>query len=159
MALKLPHITKSAKSLKMKIQYTKKRLRGNLIIGLFWLTLSIAKSVLSSYENFIDYFFILMAVMYLGQYFYEWRNQYLNIADKQIEVNYPFGKKINLSEINWIKKFAGDYILKTDKKDLTINTQIIDNVSLNDLNEILAKLDLPPDKTPFANNDYTRSHA
>lgn len=143
----------------MKIRYTKKRLRGILIIGLLWLALSIAKGVLNTFDHWTDFFFILMAVLYLGQYFYEWRNQYLTIDSEFIKVNSSFGKKIRLSEISWIKKFAGDYILKTATKELTINTQIIDKVSLNELNEILAKLELPSDKTPFANNSYNSSYS
>ncbi|MBT8281106.1 MAG: hypothetical protein KJO16_05975 [Muriicola sp.] len=134
----------------MKIKYTKKRLRANLFVGLLWLTISILKWIFNDYVNWMDGFFLAMALLYLGQYFYEWRNQYLKITKDQIAVNYPFGKKINMSEIYWIKKFAGDYILKTDKKELTINTQIIDKDSLKNLNEILAKIDLPVDRTPFA---------
>ncbi len=53
-----------------------------------------------------------------------------------------FGKKLNLTEIKSIKKFAGDYILKTDNKELTINTQMIDSNSLTDLNTELEKLDV-----------------
>ena len=143
----------------MKIRYTKKRLRANLILGLLWLALGLAKGLFSVFDDWTDFFFFGMAILYLGQYLNEWQNQYLSIDQDQIKVNYPFGKKINLSDINRIKKFAGDYIIKTDKKELTINTQIIDRESLNDLNEVLAKLDLPPDKTPFANNAYNPSPA
>ncbi|CAZ98557.1 Conserved hypothetical protein [Zobellia galactanivorans] len=62
-----------------------------------------------------------------------------------------YGKKINLNEINWIKKFAGDYTLKTETKELKINTELIDKTSLTELNSILKELNLPADKTPFAN--------
>jgi len=144
----------SANTFYMKIRYSKKRLRANLFLGLICLTLGILKWIFDDYGNWTDSFFFGMALLYLGQYFYEWRNQYLHITKEQIVVNYPFGRKVKLSEIYSIKKFAGDYILKTGKKDLTINTQIIDKDSLNDLNEILATLNLPPDKTPFANNAY-----
>jgi len=57
-------------------------------------------------------------------------------------VNGPFGKKLILTEIKRIKKFAGDYILKTDEKELTINTQIIDPNSLAELNAELKKLNV-----------------
>ncbi|MEX2349836.1 MAG: hypothetical protein WD554_03060 [Flavobacteriaceae bacterium] len=57
-----------------------------------------------------------------------------------------------MSEVIWIKKFAGEYILKTEKDEMTINTEVIDENSLTELNRLLEKLNLPPDKTPFANN-------
>jgi hypothetical protein len=47
-----------------------------------------------------------------------------------------------MTEIKRIKKFAGDYILKADKKELTINTQIIDPKSLVELNIELEKLNV-----------------
>ena len=57
-------------------------------------------------------------------------------------MNSPFGKKLNLIEIKRIKKFAGDYILKTDEKELAINTQIINPSSLAELNAVLEKLNV-----------------
>ena len=80
--------------------------------------------------------------MYLGLYFYQKNYKYLTIENGIINVNGPFGKKLNLTEIKRIKKFAGDYILKTDKKELTINTQIIDPNSLAELNAELEKLNV-----------------
>jgi len=143
----------------MKVRYKKKKMRFNLIYGIIWAVFGLLSLNYGEENEWTDYVFILMAVLYLGQYFYEWRNQYLTIDSEFIKVNSSFGKKIRLSEISWIKKFAGDYILKTATKELTINTQIIDKVSLNELNEILAKLELPSDKTPFANNSYNSSHS
>ena len=98
-----------------------------------------------------------MALLYLGQYIYEWQNQYLTITHDEIKVNNLFRKRIKLSDISRIKKFAGDYKIFANGKIITVNTQIIDQYSLNELNEFLAKLNLPPDKTPFANNGYDSS--
>lgn len=57
-------------------------------------------------------------------------------------MNGPLGKKLKLTEIKRIKKFAGDYILKTDKKELTINTQFIEPNSMVELNAELEKLNI-----------------
>lgn len=66
----------------------------------------------------------------------------MSIENGILTVNGPLGKKLNLTEIKRVKKFAGDYILKSDKKDLTINTQIIDPNSLAELNAELEKLNV-----------------
>jgi hypothetical protein len=66
----------------------------------------------------------------------------VTIENGIINVNGPFGKKLNLNEVKRIKKFAGDFILKTDNKEMTINTQIIEPTSLSELNEELEKLDV-----------------
>lgn len=49
-------------------------------------------------------------------------------------------KKIELSKIKQIEKFAGEYILKTDKTELTINMKLIDTNSLTELNAVLDNL-------------------
>lgn len=49
---------------------------------------------------------------------------------------------MNLSEIKQIKKFTGDYILKTDKKELTINTEYLDPKSREKLVGELKKLEV-----------------
>lgn len=143
----------------MKIKFKKKILRVNLILGLVWIVLGTLSIVTNDELRWTDYGYLVIGILYVGHYLYDLTNQYLTVENGAIRKNglYGFRKKIILNEINWIKKFAGDYILKTAEKELTINTQIIDKDSLNDLNKILAKLDLPPDKTPFANT-YNTSH-
>ncbi len=126
----------------MKIKYKKKRLNHNLIFGILWLTISLLGIFTKDNPYWTDYGFLIISILYLGTYFYEKKNQYLTIKKGQILVNQPFGKKIILAEIKRIKKFAGDYILKTDKKELTINTQIIDPNSLAELNNELEKLNV-----------------
>ena len=83
-----------------------------------------------------------MAVLYSGLYIYQKERQYLLIEKGFIKYNRPNGKQVNLSEIKAIKKFAGDYILKSDKDDFRIDTQVIDPASLEDLNAALHKLEV-----------------
>ena len=84
----------------------------------------------------------MFGILYLILYLNQKRNKYLTIENGILKINGSFGKKINLNEIKQIKKFAGDYILKSDKKKLTINTQIIDPNSLVELNAELEKLNV-----------------
>lgn len=126
----------------MKIGYKKKHLNVNLIFGLVWLIMFFVGVFEKEEPNWTDYGWIIISLMYLGSYFYQKNYKYLTIENGIINVNGPFGKKLNLTEIKRIKKFAGDYILKTDKKELTINTQIIEPNSLSELNAELEKLNV-----------------
>ncbi|APY09882.1 hypothetical protein BWZ22_00875 [Seonamhaeicola sp. S2-3] len=126
----------------MKIGYKKKHLNVNLILGLVWLIWFFVGVFEKKEPNWTDYGWIVISIMYLGLYFYQKNYKYLTIENGIINVNGPFGKKLNLTEIKRIKKFAGDYILKTDKNELTINTQIIDPNSLAELNKELEKLNV-----------------
>lgn len=83
-----------------------------------------------------------MSVLYLGLYFYQRENQYLLIENGFIKYNTLYGRKLDLSEIKAIRKFAGDYVLKSDKKDFKIDTQVIDPDSLVHLNAELNKLEV-----------------
>ena len=116
----------------------------NLIFGLVWLVFAIVQLFILDYENsnWIKYGWFGISLMYISVYLYEYFNQYLTIENGIIKKNSLFGKKINLNEIKRIKKFAGDYIIKTDKTELTINMQIIDPESLTDLNTELQKLNV-----------------
>jgi len=138
----------------MKISFKKKRLYSNLIIGIVWTTLGIFNVIDNDSFRWLDYGYLVIGVLYIGHYLFDLSNQYLLLENGTIRKNklYGFGKKINLKEINFIKKFAGDYILKTPTKELTINTELIEEKSLIELKRILTELNLPNEKTPFSNS-------
>ena len=126
----------------MKIRYKKKRLKYNLIFGIVWLIFGLLGIFTKEKPFQTDYGYLVISILYITTYFYDKKNQYLTIKNGVIYQNYPFGKKANLNEINRIKKFAGDYILKTDNVELTINTLIIDQESLEKQDSELEKLNL-----------------
>ena len=135
----------------MKIRYKKKRLRINFLIVIAWGILFVLTAFFISQRRWTDYVNIVLFFFYTINFIYEYKNQYLTIADDTITENLLFQtKKMNLNEIIKVKNFAGDYILKTSQKELIINTQIIDPDSLIDLNAVLEQLELPADRTPFA---------
>jgi len=135
----------------MKIKYKKKRNYINLALGLFWILLGVISFIQDDSIRWTDYAYLLAGTLYIGQFLWDITNQYLTVENGIIKKNTPFGKKINLNEINWIKKFAGDYTLKTETEELKINTELIEEKSLSELNRILTELNLSPEKTPFAN--------
>ena len=126
----------------MKIGYKKRHLNINLILGIIWLVWFFVFDFNKEEMNWNDYGWLVISIAYLSIYFYKRQNKYLTIENGILKINGSFGKKISLTEITRIKKFAGDYILKTDKKKLTINTQIIDPKSLEELNAELEKLNV-----------------
>ncbi|WP_136468279.1 hypothetical protein [Flagellimonas onchidii] len=135
----------------MKIRFKKKRLYSNLILGIIWTGLGLYNLLEEDNLRTFDYGYLAIGVLYLAHYIYDLTNQYLTIENGMIW-KHAFGKKIRLDEISWIKKFAGDYILKTESKELHIDTNLIKESSLTKLNKTLEELNLSSDKTPFANN-------
>lgn len=126
----------------MKISYKKRNMNINLILGLMWLVCFFIGILTKDEDNWTNYGMIVISVMYLIRYFYQRENKYLTIENGLIKENGPFGKKIKLTDINQIEKYAGDYILKTEKTKLTINTHIIEPNSLAELKNELDKLNV-----------------
>ncbi len=129
----------------MIIRFTRKRTMSFLILGLLWLAIGMGSFLAFHFEGVERVFYVffiafafLNTLFYLTQYF----NQYLTLKNNFIIQNFPFGKKINLSEIKEIKRFAGDYQLKKDQTTLTINTTIIAKDSLKKLTVALEELNL-----------------
>tara|TARA_R110001632_G_scaffold45215_3_gene114860 strand:+ start:395 stop:781 length:387 start_codon:yes stop_codon:yes gene_type:complete len=125
----------------MKIRFTKKRLKHYLIFGIIWLVFGTTAVIFNS-ENVFNYGYIIIGILYFGTYIFENNKHYLTIENGTISKNHLIPKKINLNEIKRIKKFAGDYILKTDSTELRINTELIEENSLEELNTVLENLNL-----------------
>jgi hypothetical protein len=123
----------------MIISYKKKSINFNLVYALFHMVLAFIMMYLEGHL-WISYFWMAFSVLCIINYYFQKTYQYLSIENGIIKINEPFGKKLKLSEIQKIKKIAGDYILKTDHKELTINTQFIEPKSLILLNSELEKL-------------------
>ncbi|WP_445733262.1 hypothetical protein [Mariniflexile sp.] len=135
----------------MKIKYKKRRLYTNLIMACIWIVFGIFNVFADIKTRWFDYGYLVIGALYSIQFLYEFKNQYLTIKNGIIKKNSIFRKEINMDEINWIKKFAGEYTLKTDSDELKINTDFIEEESLTALNKILSTLKLPVERTPFVN--------
>jgi len=115
-------------------------LNYNLIFGLVWGIVFFVAYITEDNLRWNDYTWLVLSVIYLGMYGYQKHYRYLSIENGVIKENGPFGKQIELAKVLRFKKFAGDYILKTEDKEFIINTQIIDPNSMNDLDNALQPL-------------------
>lgn len=124
----------------MNIQYTKKSLNYKLILGLFMLAYGIYRLVAFDGLFWLDYGWLTLSLIYLGTYLFQRVYGYLKIENGNLQVNSLFKKTIILDEIKEIRSFAGDYTLRTNDKEVKINTSLIDSGSLAELNAELKKL-------------------
>ncbi|WP_147405666.1 hypothetical protein [Gillisia mitskevichiae] len=105
-----------------------------------WFVLLIANLFFNEFNTWSQSIGIILPLLFITTYAYQYLNQYLTIENEMIYLNSPFSKKMELKEIKIIKKFAGEYILKSDEKELRIDTALIDQESLACLNEKLKSL-------------------
>jgi len=133
-----------------KIRYSKKRLRSNSRMGIFFVTIGVILILLSLIIS--DWKEISLASIGIGQigagifmyiiYYFENRNQYLTLKNGELIKNTLFPKKIKLAEIMSLKEFAGDLKLITQKTEFIIDTQIVEPNSLVELKNELKNYNL-----------------
>src|SRR5690554_20435 len=126
----------------MKIGYKKRHMNVNLIFGLVWLVWFFVGMLIKDEFTWIDYGWMVISGLYLALYFHQRKNKYLTIEEGVIKKNGWFGKKLLLAEVKQIREFAGNYIVKTNDKEMVINTEIIAPDAIPDLIEALKQMDV-----------------
>lgn len=91
---------------------------GGLFILLFVIELIVTKD--------ISYFNIALALTYSVPYIYHRKVPFLTIQKGVLKQNWWFGKRIDSKDINEIKYFAGEYIVRGVQKEIRIDTHLID---------------------------------
>jgi len=107
----------------IKLRYNIKNQRYFIIAGGLFILLAGIELIAS---NEIRYFNITLALLYIAPYFYHKKVPFLTIQKGVFKQNWWFGKSIDSKDINEIKYFAGEYIIRSQKKELRIDTHIID---------------------------------
>ena len=107
----------------IKLRYNIKNQRYYIIVGGLFILFAGIELIAS---NEIRYFNITLALLYIAPYFYHKKVPFLTIQKGVLKQNWWFGKSIDSKDINEIKYFAGEYIIRSQKKELRIDTHIID---------------------------------
>ncbi|WP_417196766.1 hypothetical protein [Bizionia sp.] len=129
------------------IKFKSKRLYFNLALGLFWIVSATVSIWESDKIYWLSYVTMLIGVIYIGISLWEFNNQYLTLTPNIIKENSLFGKKILLKDIIEVKKVFGDYILKTDQKELSINMSLVHDDSKAELNAFINSIKIPEEET------------
>ena len=138
----------------MNIRYSRKVVRKDLILGSLFLLLGIY-FVAEEPDNILRYGFLLVSLLHLISGFYQLKMPYLKLKNGSITRGGFISKSISLSEVERIRKFAGDYTLFTPEKKLKINSELVDRSQLNELDELMGSLEIPLDETPPKKYNYT----
>lgn len=94
-------------------------------------------------KNSIKFFCLFQFLIFSGLVLHAFYYQYLTMENGHLQLNDPrCRKKINLANVKQIKKMEGELFIKAGKKNLSVNTQIIDPDSLSDLLVELEKIDV-----------------
>ena len=116
------------------------RLRWILIFAIFWLILGVI-SIPNNPTNYMNYGYLIIGFLFLGNYIFKSKNQYLTIDSEMITIHTLVPKKIILTDLKKIKKLARDYILVSENGEIRIETRLIEKNSLKDLKKTLKNLE------------------
>lgn len=126
----------------MILRYKKSKLRLNLLLGSLWFLIGTSKIIFGDFDSWVDYCWLALALLYMGMYFYEYHYQYYSIENGSITRNGLIRKKMKLEEISKVTYAAGDFVLQGEEDRFTINTDLVDKDSLEDLKQELQKFGL-----------------
>ena len=125
----------------MKIKYEEGRLKSNLVYGSFMIIIGIF-AVFNNSSSLFNYAWIAIGLLQAGTYFYDKRYQYLTIENNYLTKHFPIPQTIHLSEIQKVRKFKNSYRVETDRKKMTISKNLIEENSLDKLDQFFKTLDL-----------------
>lgn len=125
----------------MIVKYKNKILRHSLIFELLWLLLGIISISFDS-SHYFYYGYVICGLLYLACYAFYSYYHYLTISDSNITKHGLPNKTLLFSDINRVTYIAGEYSLFTATKKLTINKDLVDPSSLEELETIIERLKL-----------------
>lgn len=137
----------------MKIRYTKKKVRTNILFSFLFVVYALYKSVYLTVKSesikWIGFILLILAVIWFVKSILKSTNYCMVLENGILKEGTVFGKKIALKDIVYIRKTKEQYILKTADKELVVHIKV-EEESLKNLDNVLANLDLPSVKNPFA---------
>ena len=107
----------------IQLRYNLKNQRYFIIAGALFILLFVIELIVT--KN-ISYFNIALALTYLVSYIYHRKVPFLTIQNGVLKQHWWFGKRIDSKDINEIKYFAGEYIVRGAQKEIRIDTHLID---------------------------------
>lgn len=103
-----------------------------MVLGTLWILLGASYFIFDEAMSWLGYGFTIVGAFNLFQFFYNLQHQYLIIKNGRIQKNmlFSFINRIEIDEIEEIKRIRGNYILKSKNANLKINPDLIKNESL-----------------------------
>lgn len=126
----------------MRTKHKKSIVYINLFIAIIWLSNGAYQAFFDENPDWTVSIWFLLSAGYFMLFAIQKQGTYVVSKDGYLKENWPFGKKILLSDIKEIRTFTGDYTLKTEHKELTLNMQQIQPESIAALKVELDKLDV-----------------
>lgn len=124
----------------MKIRYSHKRLVGFALLGIAFVGLGVARLVMTDNDG-VGLIYVLLGTGYLTYFALRKSTGYAILTEERIGRKSLFSKRMDISEIRSVKRFADEVTFFSDTNKIKLNTSIMDPQSKLQFEEFLAKLD------------------
>ena len=125
----------------MKIPYKKQRSTSALISGILWGIYG-AYGVYQGINSTVDYVAPILSICYFIFFLFDKETLYFTLENGNIKTRKFLGKRISLSEIEYIDENEDQFILKSKNLDLQIDKQVIPFETLDRFKATLKKFNL-----------------
>ena len=126
------------------------------MLGVLFSLMGILKISEGSADS-LNYFQLTLGLFMIGIFLFESYNQYLRIEKGRL-TKYSFRRRsLELSEVEVIRKFAGDYILYSRGNKLKINSELVSKSQKAELENLLRSLEVPFEETKVKKYNYKQS--
>lgn len=124
----------------MTVLYAIRGQKYLLYSGIAYIIMGISFSLTNEHSHF-DWIWGGFGVVHLVIYFYQRKKGYLTIKDGVIKKNDLSFKSIKEAEIQSVRYFAGDYVLKGNGKELAVTKDLLSEEALLYFNNLLERYD------------------
>ncbi|OYU83259.1 MAG: hypothetical protein CFE24_12090 [Flavobacterium sp. BFFFF2] len=124
----------------MKILYNQQQLNKLLLFGIAYVIIGFSALAMATSGYLVG--FTMIGLLYIGQFIFVKNRGYVILTKQSIKTNGLFKKEIETKNIRSVTYFAGDYVIKTDKKELVINTNFVDQASMLPLKDYFDNLEI-----------------
>lgn len=115
-----------------------------LFLGVTWFAMFCVASLFEEPVSWMGFGWLTLAAIYFLLYGLQVTKQFGKLQQDKLFLHHERlkPKEIDLKEVNEVRYFAGDYIFKTDRDQVRINTELIEEASIQKLEDIISAYDL-----------------
>ena len=128
----------------MLLGYKKDRLQLLSVISIIWLLFGVGSLISSLIEGETNIVFpvlyIAQALLLYGVYTYCKVNKYVLISNEYIQRNTLWKSKAHINDILKVRKTGKIYFKSTSKQTIRINTKLLDNQAVIELESFINRL-------------------
>ena len=128
-----------------KTEFQKTNTKYAKYVGIFWFLFGVVDVV---YINSMGWFYMGLGVFHYALYYSIDYTIYATIENGMYKQNNWFASKTNLTKAKYVKKFAGDITFVLHNKEVRIDSQMLNQESIDAIDQFIQQNEIPCEIIP-----------